>query len=187
MAPLSLPFRILGATFNRELKPQVPKGVFPRPLPRRLSLQAQAALSCVARLSQDMGEYILQLPAIYASRHGELDRTHTLFREWAEFGEMSPAGFSLSVHNATASLLGLACHNQNCSTTLAAGPETLQMGLLEAIMISMNSGPCLFVYADCYPELRAAAVVLEHQPGTPFSLPDTLEALEQLWINEFHP
>lgn len=187
MASLSLPFRILGAAFNREAKPQIPKGAFPRPLPRRMSLLAQAALSCVARLSQEMGDYILQLPVIYASRYGELDRTHSLFQEWAEFGEMSPAGFSLSVHNATASLLGLACHNQNSSTTLAAGEQTLQMGLLEAIMISRESGLCLFVYGDCYPELQAAAVVLEHQSGATYSLPDTLEALEQLWTSEFQP
>ena len=187
MAPLSLSFRILGAVFHREAKPQVPRGVFPCPLPRRLSALSQASLSCVARLSQELGTDILTLPVIYASRHGELERTHALFQEWAEFGEMSPAGFSLSVHNATASLLGLACHNQNSSTTLAAGPETLQMGLLEALMISRDSGPCLFVYGDCHPSLQAAALVLEHGSGATRNLPDNMEALEALWISESHP
>lgn len=187
MAALSLPFRILGAAFNREQKPQVPKGVFPRPLPRRLSLLTQAALSCVASLSRELGAGILRLPVVYASRYGELERTHALFLEWEEYGEMSPAGFSLSVHNATASLLGIASHNQRSSTTLAASGETLQMGLLEAIMLSRESGPCLLVYGDCHPELHAAAIVLEHHAGAPHPLPDTLTALEQLWINEFQP
>ena len=160
MGRLNAPYAIKAACFCTETPTAAPRGVFPCAPPRRLSNLSKACLFCVTQLIAECGPSVLQLPVVYASRYGELDRTHALFKEWEEYGEMSPAGFSLSVHNATASLLGMASHNQNNSTTLAAGEESLAMGVLEAAMLCKNGGSCLLVYGDTYPELNAAALLI---------------------------
>lgn len=185
MAGISAPYRIKAADFCDEVPVSIPRGVFPNALPRRMSKLSKLCLLCVSRLVQKQGKEILQLPLVYASRHGELDRTHSLFEEWRDYGEMSPAGFSLSVHNATASLLGLASHNQNNSTTLAAGADTLAMGILEAAMICRSGTDCLLLYGDCYPEPTAAALIVEQ--GEPHTLPETLAEIQAQWTKNFHP
>lgn len=187
MVGVNIPLSILDAAFVEGESPRVPKGVFPMPLPRRLSSICTAALNCVAALVSRQGAGILQLPVVYASRYGELERTHALFEEWKEYGEMSPAGFSISVHNATASLLGLASHNQNNSTTLAAGQQTIGMGLLEAAMFSRESGtPCLMVYADGHPDLKAAALLVQHGGDKSIPLSFSFAGLIELWNTSCH-
>ncbi len=179
------PYRITAAVFCSDDSVQVPRGVFPGALPRRMSKLSKACMYCVSSLVAKEGESILQLPLVYASRYGELDRTHALFGELAEYGEMSPAGFSLSVHNATASLLGLACRNQNNSTTLAAGANTLAMGILEASMFCRENSACLMLYGDTHPELCSVALLIE--PGEQTPIPETISDLKVQWASSFHP
>ena len=185
MGSLNAPYAIKAACFCTEPPAAIPRGVFPCAPPRRLSNLSKACLTCVTQLIAEQGDAILQLPVVYASRHGELERTHSLFDEWAEYGEMSPAGFSLSVHNATASLLGLASHNQNNSTTLAAGEDSLAMGVLEASMFCRNGGDCLLVYGDTYPGLNAAALLISAGDNRP--LPSTFTGLQALWNTSSRP
>ena len=185
MGRLNAPYAIKAACFCTETPTAVPRGVFPCAPPRRLSNLSKACLFCVTQLIAEWGASVLQLPVVYASRYGELDRTHALFKEWEEYGEMSPAGFSLSVHNATASLLGLASHNQNNSTTLAAGEESLAMGVLEAAMLCKNGGSCLLVYGDTYPELNAAALLISAGDNTP--IPTSFKELQAIWNTNSHP
>ena len=185
MGKLNAPYAIKAVVFCTEAPGGIPRGVFPCAPPRRLSNLSKACLSCVVQLVAEYGDGILQLPVVYASRHGELERTHALFEEWREYGEMSPAGFSLSVHNATASLLGLASHNQNNSTTLAAGESSLAMGILEASMFCRNGGDCLLVYGDTYPELNSAALLITSGDSTP--LPSTFSELQTTWNTNSRP
>lgn len=58
---------------------------------------------------------------------------------------MSPAGFSNSVHNATPGHWSLLTKNTAPYTAIAAGPDSYDMGLLEA---STYPGKVLFVYAE---------------------------------------
>ncbi len=185
MEALKAPYYIKAAVSSTEAPAAVPRGVFPSAPPRRMSLLSKACMTCVAQLVSRCGEHILQLPLVYASRYGELERTHALFEEWGEYGEMSPAGFSLSVHNATASLLGLASRNQNNSTTLAAGKNTLAMGLVEASMLCKEGSDCLLVFGDTHPQLEAAALLIGN--GALTDVPETLEELRTLWTTSFHP
>ncbi len=185
MGELNAPFAIKAAVFCTEPPGAIPRGVFPCAPPRRMSNLSKACLFCVTQLVEKCGDDILQLPVVYASRHGELDRTHSLFEEWGEYGEMSPAGFSLSVHNATASLLGLASHNQNNSTTLAAGEDSLAMGIMEASMLCTGGGSCLLVYGDTYPELTTAAALITNGPYSP--LPSTFSEFRELWNKNSRP
>lgn len=188
MEKSAIGFTISDAVFCTGTPPKVPKGIFPSPLPRRMSKLSQAVLYCVAQLAARQGNGILQLPLVYASRHGELDRTHALFEEWSTYGEMSPAGFSLAVHNATASLLGLACNNHNFSTTLAAAENTIPMSVMEAALVSREYGtPCLLAYGDCHPELMATAQIVQYAEESNSPLPQTFKEMEETWLHRYHP
>lgn len=176
-----LPYRVRHAVLWQpaDAAERPPMAPLPKSLPRRMSRLSRAVLSCVSRVAAAVGEEVLQYPVVYASRYGEIARTLALFAEYAQYGEMSPAGFSVSVHNASASLLGLVSGNCNSSTTLSAGEDTLRMGVLEAA-VRCAASPCLLVYGDEQQmEQEAVCVlaavieadsVLRPLPGTPEEL-----------------
>ena len=85
------------------------------------------------------------IPVVFASRWGEIGTTVKLMQQMHEEGEMSPAGFSNSVHNATPGHWSLLTKNTAPYTAIAAGPDSYEMGLLEA---STYPGKVLFVYAE---------------------------------------
>ena len=66
-------------------------------------------------------------------------------RQMHDEGEMSPAGFSNSVHNAAPGHLSLLTGSKAPYTAVAAGAKTYEMGPLEA---STYPGKVLFVYAE---------------------------------------
>lgn len=132
-----------------------PRGRAPLPqgwqAPRRMSAMCRAVLECAAESLQAAGlgpEETDTLPVVFASRYSEFHRTMELLKEWKEYGDLSPAGFSLSVHNAPASVLSLAMKGHGSFSTVAAGEDTLRMGVLEAAMFAQTHGRCLFLYAD---------------------------------------
>ncbi|HRE16025.1 MAG TPA: beta-ketoacyl synthase chain length factor [Rhodocyclaceae bacterium] len=114
-------------------------------LRRRLSPLARAAFhvahQCCARSSGT--------PIIYASRHGELERTLELFNALATNEALSPTTFGLSVLNASAGLYAIAHQDTAAATAVAAGSETFGYGLLEAWSRLQSTGNAvLYVYAD---------------------------------------
>ena len=108
---------------------------------RRLTAVERAALS-VAWQVYPKGE---QLPVVFASRWGEIGVTAKLLRQFHDEGEMSPAGFSNSVHNAAPGHLSLLAGNRAPYTAIAAGEKSYEMGLLEA---TSHHGRVVFVYAE---------------------------------------
>lgn len=82
---------------------------------------------------------------VFASRFGEWRQTIKLVKQFYESGDFSPAGFSNSVHNAAAGLFSLITKNKNTYSSIAAGKNTLEMGMLDAIL---RDGPTLFVFAE---------------------------------------
>ena len=108
---------------------------------RRLTGVERAALS-VAWQVYPHGE---QIPVVFASRWGEIGTTLKLMRQMHDEGEMSPAGFSNSVHNAAPGHFSLLAKDKAPYTAIAAGPDSYDMGLLEA---STYPGKVLFVYAE---------------------------------------
>jgi len=108
---------------------------------RRLTPLERAALS-VAWQVYPKDE---QLPVVFASRWGEIGTTLKLMRQQHEEGEVSPAGFSNSVHNAMPGHFSLLTHNRAPYTAIAAGEDSYEAGLLEA---SMQKGKVVFVYAE---------------------------------------
>lgn len=115
-------------------------------LRRRLSPLARAALhvayACAAECER--------VRFVYASRHGELNRTVELLQTMAGAEPLSPTNFSLSVLNTSAGLYSIARGDHSPATAIAAGPETFASGLLEAYARATldHAPPTLYVYAD---------------------------------------
>ncbi len=106
-------------------------------------------------------------PTIFASRFGEWRQTFRLLRQLREEGEISPAGFSLSVHNATPGIFSLIRGDASPYTAIAAGESTIESGLLETLLPRV---PALFVYAEeAAPEFYAPAL-RERVPAGAFAL-----------------
>lgn len=124
-----------------ELSPKPDVSFIPPMERRRLTAVEKAALS-VAYKVYPQGE---KIPVVFASRWGEIGTTVKLMRQMFEEGEMSPAGFSNSVHNAAPGHLSLLLKNTAPYTAIAAGADSYAMGLLEA---STYPGKVLFVYAE---------------------------------------
>lgn len=130
---------------------------------RRLTAVEKAALSVAWKCLEGHREE--KIPTVFASRWGEIGTTVKLMRQMHDEGEMSPAGFSNSVHNAAPGHLSLLLKNTAAYTAIAAGPESYEMGLLEA---STYPGKVLFVYAEeetpefyrpNFPDVRGASAV----------------------------
>lgn len=120
---------------------------------RRLTGVEKAALSvawkCLEQYKSSFAKTAedgdMKIPTVFSSRWGEIGTTIKLMRQMHEEGEMSPAGFSNSVHNAAPGHLSLLLKNTAPYTAIAAGPDSYEMGLLEA---STYPGKVLFVYAE---------------------------------------
>lgn len=69
---------------------------------------------------------------VYCSRHGDLSRTINLLDTLADSQTVSPADFSMSVHNAIGALEGIATKNKCDYTAISAAEHTFLAGLIEA-------------------------------------------------------
>jgi hypothetical protein len=100
---------------------------------------------------------------VFASRHGEFDRTLTMLNEVADDDGPTPADFSLSVHNALAGLLSVCTGNRRGHIALAAGVDSFGFGLMEAAV-------CLFERPE------EPVMLAYYDTGLPHGYPDTVPA-----------
>ncbi len=100
----------------------------PALLRRRVTPLGRQALSSAWELPETANARL-----ILSSRHGEFSRTLSLLEAAANRSDLSPADFTLSVHNALIGLLSIAHGNHKGHTAIAAGQESFCYGLLEAI------------------------------------------------------
>lgn len=116
------------------------------PIGRRAMEAAWTLLSTGPKTSQGVSS---APRIILVSRHGEYDRTLTLFQSLIEDGDVSPADFGLSVHHALTGLLSIATGNREGHTAISAAADPLASGLLEAVSTVIDSGkPALLLYFD---------------------------------------
>ena len=99
------------------------------PLERRRLTGVERAALAVAWQVRPEGE----VPVVFASRWGEIGVTVKLMTQFHADREMSPAGFSASVHNAAPGAFSLLTHNHAPYTAIAARERSLEAGLLEAL------------------------------------------------------
>ena len=129
-----------------------PADTMPMLLRRRLGPLGQRAVAAAYETGVDPGARY-----IFCSRHGDLRRTVTLLSAIAAREPLSPAEFSVSVHNAFAGLLSIAAHATAGHTALAAGPDTFAFGLVEAL-------GCL----AASPHERVLLVYYDEEPPAPY-------------------
>jgi hypothetical protein len=113
---------------------------------RRLSPLARAFCHCAERVGAPLDARV-----VFASRHGEAERTLAILQDLAQEVEVSPTQFSLSVHNAVPGVWSILRGSRAASCALAAGPDTFGWGLVEAAAGLGDPGdprPVLFLYAD---------------------------------------
>ena len=141
---------------------------------RRLTGVERAALSVAWQVKTDA-----ELPVVFASRWGEIGVTLKLMNQFHADREMSPAGFSASVHNAAPGAFSLLTKNHAPYTAIAARDRSLEAGLLEVLALRREA---IFVYAEeATPEFYlsefgepqpacAVALRVAESPEAPFSV-----------------
>ena len=168
----------LSAASNLSGNPDVS---FIPPLERRRLTGVERAALSVAWQVRPEGE----VPVVFASRWGEIGVTVKLMQQFHADREMSPAGFSASVHNAAPGAFSLLTHNHAPYTAIAARARSLEAGILEALVQGTAvagrppyRGPVVFVfaeeatpafYAPAFGPLQpACALAVRIEPGGPF-------------------
>lgn len=87
--------------------------------------------------------------SIFASRHGELNRTLGLLDNLVEQEPLSPTAFSQSVHNTASGIYSILKGDQSSSTSIAASEETLLQSFIEAYgQLHQDPAPLILVFGD---------------------------------------
>ena len=112
---------------------------------RRLDLYGRAAAEVLGRTLRTNDNPLI----VFASQHGNIERTVKLLHQVITEEALSPADFGMSVHNA---LVGIASINWSITeshTAVAAGQESLLAGITEAIcQVNDVNGPVILCYID---------------------------------------
>lgn len=92
------------------------------------------------------------VPLVFASRHGDVQRSLELLEQLARGEPMSPTQFGLSVHNAIAALYSIVRGERGNYLALAAGRATAEAALVEAAGLLADGAPeVLVVVYDARP------------------------------------
>ncbi|MCE9680342.1 beta-ketoacyl synthase chain length factor [Shewanella sp. AS1] len=106
---------------------------------------------------------------IFASRHGELNRTVDLLQEIIQNQPISPIGFSQSVHNTASGIFSILTDNRAPSTSIAAAQITLEQALIEAYgQLCEDNSSLLLVYGD--EPVADIYKAYTHEPELPIAL-----------------
>lgn len=119
--------------------------IIPFMLRRRLNLLGRACASEVLKHLKD-GE---DIPIVYCSQHGDIERTLSVLKELVDQQPVSPMHFSLAVHNAICGVLSIHAGLTSNICTIAAGQHGLVPVLLEAAGILISGAEkVLCVFCD---------------------------------------
>ena len=115
---------------------------------------------------------------IFASCYGDIERVKKLITQRQEEGEISPTGFSFSVHNATIGLFSLLNSIKSSYNSISAGKDTLINALLEAILDTQSS-PVIFCYAENNEKLESLALSISKEKQNENSIAITIDLNEK--------
>lgn len=123
----------------------------------------------------------MNTPCVLCSRHGELTRTVGLLESLAKGEALSPAHFSLSVHNAIGGVLSIAQGNIGNITAIATLDDEISAALLEVAGL-LNDPHCSQVLCVIYDEpVPSAYAEFDVAPSEPyvvaivFASPDSID------------
>lgn len=121
-------------------------GELPIQASRRLSPLGYKAVQIFNQCTFSNNESI---PWIISCREGDISRRFKLLANLAQKEMLSPIDFSMSVHNAIIGFHSIASNNKRAHTALAAGENSLGIGLLESIaLLKERGGSVGYVYYD---------------------------------------
>lgn len=115
-----------GASIAAEGEPKA--AAMPPMLRRRAARQVRMAFEAAQACTQGRKN----IPVVFCSRHGEVRRSIEILEPLVRDEAISPAAFSLSVHNAISGLYSIAAADTAPMTALAGGADGAAQGLIEA-------------------------------------------------------
>ncbi len=151
----------------------------PMNMRRKLSPVGKIAMSTMLDC---YGENSDDIKLVYASRYGELERVVKLIKQEHEENEISPTGFSFSVHNSTVGLFSLLKKIYSSYNSIASGEETFSVGLLDAIM---NREKTLFCYAESVDRYESISILIDYDEGEKVLVRENSEHLPANSFDEF--
>ncbi|MBI3285452.1 MAG: beta-ketoacyl synthase chain length factor [Burkholderiales bacterium] len=106
------------------------------------------------------------IPTVFCSRHGEVARAVDLLSELAQSSAVSPTGFGLAVHNASAGLFSIARKDRANHLALAAGNSTIEHAVIDACGLLADGAPMvlLVAYDQALPPVLAQFQDSDEQP-----------------------
>lgn len=151
----------------------------PMNMRRKLSPVGKIAMSTMLDC---YGENSDDIKLVYASRYGELERVVKLIKQEHEENEISPIGFSFSVHNSTVGLFSLLKKIYSSYNSIAGGEESFSVGLLDAIM---NREKTLFCYAESVDRYESISILIDYDEGEKVLVRENSEHLSANSFDEF--
>lgn len=151
----------------------------PMNIRRKLSPVGKIAMSTMLDC---YGENSDDIKLVYASRYGELERVVKLIKQEHEENEISPTGFSFSVHNSTVGLFSLLKKIYSSYNSIAGGEESFSVGLLDAIM---NREKTLFCYAESVDRYESISILIDYDEGEKVLVRENSEHLPANSFDEF--
>lgn len=151
----------------------------PMMMRRKLSPVGKIAM---ATMLNCYGENSDDIKLVYASRYGELERVVKLINQEKEENEISPTGFSFSVHNSTIGLFSLLKNIHASYNSVAGGEESFSVGLLDAVM---NREKTLFCYAESVDRYESVSILIDYEEGEKVVLKENSEHLPSNHFSEF--
>lgn len=143
----------------------------PMMMRRKLSPVGKIAMST---MFDCYGENSDDVKLVYVSRYGELERVVKLIKQEHEDNEISPAGFSFSVHNSTIGLFSLLKNIHSSYNSVAGGEESFSAGLLDAVM---NREKTLFCYAESVDRYESISILIDYEEGEKVAIRENSEHL----------
>jgi hypothetical protein len=136
------PKTVLDVSTAKTAVPKLPQ--VPAMQRRRLSKLTKIILDAIFQCEPPP-----QCRSIFASQHGEINRTISLLNDIVDKSALSPTAFSQSVHNTASGIFSIISQNRAASTSIAAGSETLSQAFIEAYALLVDDpAPVLLSYAD---------------------------------------
>jgi len=109
---------------------------------RRVERLGRAALQVAWRCQGDDADGV---PMVFATRHGDLDRTHRMLAELARGEPLSPTQFGLSTHNAIAAQYSIARGLQGNYLAVSAVRATPEAAVTEALGLLADGAHAVLV------------------------------------------
>lgn len=149
---------------------------------RRLSTSARLFFEAAWALTADNAN----MPVVYASNNGEINRSFELWHSLLTEGDVSPTSFSLSVHNALVGQWSEFRQVKSETTAITAQKDNLETALLEAYLL-LNDGAerVLVVVSENPLEARFNATPVYRQPFS-YALALIVEKGEQYQLQLFN-